>query len=380
MTTHVFIVDVNTFKYHLEYQFVGTGSKDYYIDFNNSYCTSLHSASENSILGLIADFSRVQIGDLVIFYLQQDYQHGIYEGKFYGVFRVSSLVFLDNNDGGQFLKEELKKSLTFRCFIEPCEVYAEGVTEWEALDEIKDIISPNQMLWSLIYRKLKGNRGNTMITMYESDRLINLIIRKNNYARLSYGRYSFDANYQRIINIDCNVNYNGRIESINILPRLLQKYKNDKQFEAHLQVYILQKFYETHFFGLLSNEHIEWLGNEVGCGVGMQSIDIMASAYTNINGITRRKIIPIELKSCEVYSEILHQMQRYINWLNQYYVPNHQSCILPVIVCRRSNKTSNQYQEFYRKVQTFNEYNHILSLVYYEFYIDNNKIFFERIF
>ena len=87
MTTHVFIVDVNTFKYHLEYQFVGTGNEDYYVDFNNSYYTSLHSASENSILRLIADFSRVKIGDLIIFYLQQDYQHGIYEGKFYGIFR-----------------------------------------------------------------------------------------------------------------------------------------------------------------------------------------------------------------------------------------------------------------------------------------------------
>ncbi|MGJ0158363.1 DUF91 domain-containing protein [Campylobacter coli] len=380
MTTHVFIVDINTFKYHLEYQFVGTGSKDHYIDFNNSYCTSLHSASENSILGLIADFSRVQIGDLVIFYLQQDCQHDIYEGKFYGVFRVSSLVFLDNNDGGQFLKEELKKSLTFRCFIEPCEVYAEGVTEWEALDEIKDIISPNQMLWSLIYRKLKGNRGNTMITMYESDRLINLIIRKNNYARLSYGRYSFDANHQRIINIDCNVNYNGRIESINILPRLLQKYKNDKQFEAHLQVYILQKFYETHFFGLLSNEHIEWLGNEVGCGVGMRSIDIMASSSININGLIYKKVIPVELKSCEVYPEIILQMQRYINWLNQYYVPNHQSSILPVIICRKTNKNSTNYKIFYEEAQKFSINNNTLPLTYIEFFISENQIQFERIF
>ena len=35
MTTHVFIVDENTFKYHLEYLFAGTGSKDNKIDFNN---------------------------------------------------------------------------------------------------------------------------------------------------------------------------------------------------------------------------------------------------------------------------------------------------------------------------------------------------------
>jgi len=27
-TTHVFIVDTYTFKYHLEYQFAGTGAKE----------------------------------------------------------------------------------------------------------------------------------------------------------------------------------------------------------------------------------------------------------------------------------------------------------------------------------------------------------------
>ena len=35
MRTHVFIVDNNTLKYHLEYMFAGTGAKDFFIDFNN---------------------------------------------------------------------------------------------------------------------------------------------------------------------------------------------------------------------------------------------------------------------------------------------------------------------------------------------------------
>jgi len=68
--------------------------------------------------------------------------------------------------------------------IEPYKVYPIGVTEWEALDEIKYIQSPNQMLWSLIYRKLRANRGNTMITIYESERLIKLIKDKNNSKTL----------------------------------------------------------------------------------------------------------------------------------------------------------------------------------------------------
>ena len=82
--------------------------------------------------------------------------------------------------------------MTFRTLIEPAKVYAEGVTEWEALDEIKNIQSPNQMLWSLIYRKLKGNRGNTMITIYEAERLCQLIRDKNN-------RQELDINDQKTI-------------------------------------------------------------------------------------------------------------------------------------------------------------------------------------
>lgn len=56
MTSHVFIVDTTTFKYHLEYQFVGTGMKDVIIDFNNSCDTKLNFQTENTLLGLIVDF------------------------------------------------------------------------------------------------------------------------------------------------------------------------------------------------------------------------------------------------------------------------------------------------------------------------------------
>ena len=247
MTTHVFIVDATTFKYHLEYQFVGTGMKDIAIDFNNNSNTIHKAQTENTILGMIADFSRVQIEDLVIFYLQQNFQQGIYEGKFYGVFKIKSLTFLDNNDEQQFLKDKLQKSLTFRCLIEPYSVYAQGVTEWEALDEIKYIHSPNQMLWSLIYRKLKGNRGNTMITIYESERLIKLIRDKNSRQVLDGQSFSFDLATQTIIATQNKQNYNGRQESINILPRLIQKHNKKNQFETHLQAYIYNIFTKRNY-------------------------------------------------------------------------------------------------------------------------------------
>lgn len=57
-TTHVFIVDTNTFKYHLEYLFAGTGAKNNSIDFNNKPNTSLNHTTENNLVGMIADFSK----------------------------------------------------------------------------------------------------------------------------------------------------------------------------------------------------------------------------------------------------------------------------------------------------------------------------------
>ena len=83
------------------------------------------------------------------------------------------------------------------------------------------------MLWSLIYRKLKGNRGNTMITIYESERLTNLIRNKNNRIVLNGNSFTFNESTQQIETKQQTHQYSGRKETINILPRLINKYCND---------------------------------------------------------------------------------------------------------------------------------------------------------
>ncbi|RLA74680.1 MAG: DUF91 domain-containing protein [Epsilonproteobacteria bacterium] len=370
-TTHVFVVDSTTFQYHLEYMFAGTGANNDVIDFNNSSNTSLHYATENKLLGMIADGSRIRANDFVVFYLQQNFSQGIREGKFYGIFQVTQTLFLDNNNNTQFLRQQLNKSLTFRILIQPCQVYAEGVTEWEALDKIRHIQSPNQMLWSLIYRKLKGNRGNTMITIYESERLFQLIRNKNNQNDLMGNNFTFDIGTQQIVSNINAYSYNRRVEQINILPRLINKYSCGLQFETHLQSYILQNI-EIIF----NNECLEWIGNEVSCGVGMQKIDILLSSI--INDINR-KIIPIELKSTEAYPEIIVQLQRYIDWLQQYYIPNRPSSIEPVIVSRKIvDKATQDYINLINSFNMFNANNN-LYIKYIEFSINNNNINFQEI-
>lgn len=380
-TTHVFIVDTTTLNLHLAYLFAGTGAREHQVDFNAKASTGLNYATENNLVGMIADSQRIRKGDGINFYLQQDSAKGVYEGKFYGVFEAQQdLSFLDNNDGKQYLKENLGKSLTFRTLLSPRQVYAKGITEWEALDEIKRIQSPNQMLWSLIYRKLKGNRGNTMITIYESERLLNLIREKNNRQTISGSGYKFNLSTQEIEPSDTFLSYTGRKEPLNILPRLLSKYRDRKAFETHLQAYIVQNVgrnTDTNLDeSLLQGLPIEWLGNEVSCGVGIQRIDIMLSLVGD-----PRIVVPIELKAVEASQVNIIQIQRYIDWLQQYYVPNRISEIQPVLITKKfRNRKSKDYVNLIEDFHKFNYKNKTCHpLRYLEYEVINNSLQFNQI-
>lgn len=386
MTSHVFIVDSTTFRLHLEYLFAGTGAKDHRVDFTNSPRTSLHPTTENMLIGMIADGCRVRRGDQIIFYLLQEFSQKIYEGKFFGVFKAcGDWSFLDNNDDQQYLKTELRKSLTFRTPIEPFRVYAEGVTEWEALDEIKNMTSPNQMLWSLIYRKLKGNRGNTMITIYEAERLTQLIRNKNKRTEPASqdGLLSFDATTQRISYVrGRRRTYAGRREEINILRRLIAKFRAGRSFEAHLQAYTVRNLGKGMNAGLdetiTNRAEIEWLGNEVSCGVGMQRIDVMPSLVQN----DQRVLVPIELKAVEADEKNTVQIERYVDWIEQYYVPNRQSDIQPVLIARRTaNRKASAYLRLISSFNRFNQANknRCARLKFVEFSVENNDLVFDQV-
>ncbi len=389
MTTHVFVVDVQTFKYHLEYLFAGTGAKDHKVNFNNTGNGDRSHTIERNQVGMIADGGRIRRGDYIIFYLQQDQRKQIEEDKFFGVFKAKhDNCFLDNHNEHQYLKKELGKSLTFRTLIEPHRVYPEGITEWEGLDEIKKIGPPYQMLWSLIYRKLKGNRGNTMITIYESECLIQMIRDKNSRAELSCQgkRLTFDESHggKIVCQSQAPRSYKGVQEKINILPRFIGKYDAGHKLETHLQAYIAQNLgrntNDSLDTALLNNKKLEWLGNEVSCGVGMQRIDLMCSVNDG-NDSNERTLMIIELKSAEAVPDNVWQMQRYIDWTEQYYIPNHPSDVRPVLLSKKiSDKNSDAYQDLLSSIKEFNEQNkNIVPLCFVEFSVVNDQLLFEKV-
>ena len=70
MNTHIFIVNSQTFKYHLAYMFAGTGASDKKSTFLLDSNIQFNSSTERNLVGMIADISRIQVGDNIIFYLQ----------------------------------------------------------------------------------------------------------------------------------------------------------------------------------------------------------------------------------------------------------------------------------------------------------------------
>ncbi len=351
MTAHVFIVDDKTFPVHLQYCFAGTGKGDYNrVDFNGSKNTKMHFATENSLVGMMADIGRIRKNDRILFYLQNSKGN---EGRFYGFFRAKEeSAFLDNSGENQFMLNRLEKSLTFRILFEPEDVYSEGATEWKALDEIRGLQKPHHMLWSLIYRKLKGNRGCTMITPYEEHRLRSLI--RGSQNPLDCGGYcmDFDAAERKIVLRETPAeHYLGSKTEFSLKPRIMEKSRRGNQFEAHLQAYIVGRVgrNDDELTGILlrGNRPI-WLGNEIGCGVGMQSIDVMVS-YKNGSRYT---VMPIELKTTQAAPENVRQIKRYVDWIEQYYIPNNPAVIEPVLIARKTIGSISP--DFLRAVKEFN--------------------------
>lgn len=103
----------------------------------------------------------------------------------------------------------------------------------------------------------------------------------------------------------------------------------------------------------------------------------MISIIRNLNSIC----IPIELKSTEAYLNITNQVQRYINWLNQYYLPNKQSTIEPMIISRQiQNKTTQNYLDLVEEFRNFNTRNNLkLRYVEFDISVSTNAINFTQI-
>ena len=353
---HLFIVGEQTLPIHLQYNFVGV-YKNNDCDWNN---VTVHPSAERSQAGMYADICRVHAGDEILLYLEKPYNDKNREGgRFIGIFEViSPQLFYESQ--GTYLKANLGIPLIYRLQIQPKEIFPNGVSEWQAMDEMSDFKNVHDIPWTIIYRKMTGGRGCTPLLPHEGSIIKKMLDLRNhgqkiNNASLQYNFSTFNLEHSP----NPNLPYAGVINNFqNIRTRLLHLMNSTARFwEIQLQAYLMQELKRNLALTnlLFPQTNLGWLGNEIYCGAGMQSIDILAYSENNLN----RFIHLIELKSVEANADTASQINRYIKWLKAH-IPDisiHQ--IIPTIIAPSINQSYNDEVSIYLRGHGISQYRNI---------------------
>ncbi|MDQ1340791.1 MAG: hypothetical protein QG567_1949 [Campylobacterota bacterium] len=336
MNYHLFVVDEISLKYHIEYGFVGTGN-----------------SSNNFNIGLWKDIARLKINDKIVFYVQKT-------KKFYGFFKVTSSPFYDAYHYLQpnllpFLGDNKNVILQYRALITPDVVFQYGIDEFDLIDILPNNVT--DILWSILYRKLKGGRGCSPIFENEFNIVFNRV--SNNNIQLNVNPLSF-SNLQIIRSQNTN-NYKGAQNNPNIKNIIM----SNSYTEHHIHALLIE------YLPNLIFNNISWLGNEVYSGAGMQAIDILTIDNSNIFNI-------IEIKKEEIPHNITKQVEKYIQWLQNRFQNFIQTSFQPIIIGKKINGTRKRNLRK-NEFTSFNNQNVSNSIQYFEYEIINNGIVFNKI-
>lgn len=362
MRAHVFIVNDGTFPSHLQYLFAGTGAKE-----------------RDAEVSLLSDIKRVRPGDFVLFYIEATTK---VKGGFYGIYKVGEqnpIVF--HTTGLDALRPNLEKKLIYRTLLEPHEVYAEGVPEWEALDKLP--VYATELQWSLIYRKLKGKRGCTPLLPWEAQRLMDMIRNKNlgnPIANANFtGGFDWDTTGRRIVVTGSRQAYPyTRNFNFNVLRDICDLQSHRRAYEAFLQLYFTENIGHDVNLNPIVGNNLVWFGNEVACGVGMQKIDIL----TICQDAERRTYRAIELKDEPVDPNVVDQLEYYVNWASQDSGRHLDGAfnwnIQPIVVA--PPRRLENWRQVTNAFRRFNEKQISLPILYFEFTVQcGQDIAFERV-
>lgn len=347
MTSHVFIVDDSTLKVHLEHLFAGIGSRE------DSFQLIQHppaiSRTARRVAGMASDISRVASGDSVFFYLQQSRDS---PGRFYGEF-VAVGVPYGVAKGKMVAGAKLSKNLPLRVAIAPKTVFPRGVREDDFLDRLSDprsgaLLKPHTVPWTLIYRKLLGNRGCVAIRDQEADLLRLHLKATENNTPLESGSYTLNSedSERRLSRVSpdspiepAGDSLDDRLE-INLRPLYDLAKSNGNQRELFLQWLLIKGFLsgDGTLSSVTGNRELLWLGNEVRCGVGNRAIDLLIE--TAGDAPTSRHLYLIELKDDSPRDRHQRQVEKYIHWAIDHYLADETYERLVPILITTKNSTS----------------------------------------
>lgn len=345
MTSHVFIVDDSTLKVHLEYLFAGIGAKDDSFDLIQD--PQAVSRNARRMAGMASDISRVANGDSVFFYLQQSQ---FSPGRFYGEFVAVGIPY-GVTKGKMVAGVKLSKNLPLRVAIAPKTVFPRGVKEDDFLDRLSDprsgaLLNLHAVPWTLIYRKLLGNRGCVAIRDQEADLLRRHLEAISDNTPLESGSFSLNSeNSERQLSLvsanspkqPTGDDLDDRLE-INLRSLYDLAKKNGNQRELFLQWLLIKGFLsgDGTLASVVGDRKLLWLGNEVRCGVGNRAIDLLIE--TSGDSPTSRKLYVIELKDDSPRSIHQQQIDKYIRWAIDHYLADEiYEQLVPILVTTRDS-------------------------------------------
>ena len=286
-------------------------------------------SNTNFDIELWKDIVRLKPNDKIVFFVQS-------LKKFYGFFEVASNPFFDAN---HYLQDgimpfiEIKKSngqinyikLQYRALIRPFNVFQNGIDEFDLVDILPQ--SSKDVLWNVLYRKLKGTRGCSPLFESEFNTIFHKIATINNNQPLNSNSFTFSSG--QMIPTNQNFVYTGTTTALNI------------------------------------KQNINWLGNEVYSGAGMQAMDILTIDNRNVFNI-------YEIKKDEIPNNIIEQISKYINWLKHRFQCFNNSAYQPIAIGKRI-LGQRMFANRIRGFNNFNALNISLPLVYIEYVINNQN-------
>lgn len=351
MQMHLFIVNERTLPIHLEYGFAGFLGKS-----DAMWHAHTDASKERAQASLYADVCRVRQGDELLFYLETpSHDVGREGGRFLGVFEVvSALPFYEQR--GTYLQQALGVPLIYRMLIRPKEIFQQGLTEWQAMDEMSDFRSVHDIPWTLIYRKMVGKRGCTPLLPHEARILRKMLDLRNAGQRINSATIAFDVNNVHLIPGGATTPYQGQM---NVFTRIDQHLQNliaagQRKWELQLQAYLMQEIGRNQTLTqlLFPNVNLTWVGNEIYAGAGTQRIDVLVYTENGINTF----INLLELKSVTADADAAAQMNRYIKWLRAH-IPDisiHQ--IVPILIAPAANQVFHDDMKVYLRGHGINQY------------------------
>ena len=343
MNYHLFVVDEESFKEHIRYGFVGTGT-----------------SKKTFNIELWEDIVRLKKNDKVIFYVKQ-------VKKFYGVFKVASKPFFCSDAHNLPLsrisinpQKNQSIYLRYRALIGPDGVYQLGIDEFDLIDILPK--KTKDILWSVIYRKLRGQRGCSPLFDFEYKTIVKKIKEINkidNGTLLKSGPLMFEN--KEILKSNKSKKY---IWSTKNKYDIKKDILNDNYSEHYLHAILLDNLPIKIF------KNMQWVANELYSGSGMQLVDIM-SLNNSIFSI-------IEIKKKEINKNITTQIEKYIKWLKSRLGICNKNKYQPIVLgmeIESEKKQRARMDEF----KSFNKKKISLPIKYMEYFIKDKKIILNEI-